>query len=119
MSDPILLSPPHLTGDELALLGEALDSGWVALLGPQVDAFEAELAAATGVQGALATSSGTAAIHLALRVLDVGPGDAVLCSSLTFIGSAAPIRYSGADPIFVDATEIQVQGIVVGVIRKY
>ena len=103
MSDRILLSPPHLAGDELVMLGEALDSGWVALVGPQVDAFEAELAASTGVTGALATSSGTAAIHLALDVLDVTPGDTILCSSLTFIGSASPIRYCGADPIFIDA----------------
>ncbi len=100
---PILLSPPDLTGREQAYLEEALDSGWIAPLGPQVDAFEDELAARTGVQAALATSSGTAALHLALQALDVGPGDVVLGSTFTFIGSVAPVTYCGARPVFVDA----------------
>jgi len=98
----IYLSPPHLTGRELELLREAIDSNWVAPLGPHVDAFERELAAAVDVPHALALSSGTAALHLALVVLGIGPGDEVGCSSLTFAASANPILYAGATPFFVD-----------------
>lgn len=101
----ILLSPPHLAGTELDLLSEALDSNWVAPLGPQVDAFEAELAAAAGASNALALSSGTAALHLALLVLGVGVGDEVACADLTFVATANPIRYVGAEPVFVDCDE--------------
>src|SRR5262249_12458652 len=99
----IYLSPPHMGKDELELVGDAFRSNWVAPLGPHVDAFERELAARVGVGHAVALSSGTAAIHLALRVLGVGPGDEVPCSSLTFIASASPIVYEGARPVFVDA----------------
>ena len=98
----IYLSPPHLSGRELELLKEAVDSNWVAPLGPQVDAFEEELAEVAGVPYALALSSGTAAIHLALIVLGVGAGDEVACSSLTFSASANPVLYVGASPVFVD-----------------
>ena len=99
----IYLSPPHLSGRELELVREAIESNWVAPLGPQVDAFEQELAAAAGVPHALALSSGTAALHLALVVLGIGPGDEVACSSLTFSASANAIHYTGATPVFVDA----------------
>ena len=99
----IYLSPPHLSGRELGYLKEAVDSNWIAPLGPQVDAFEAELAQLAGVEHTLALSSGTAALHLALVVLGIGPGDEVACSSLTFSASANPIRYVGAGPVFVDA----------------
>ena len=99
----IYLSPPHLSGRELELLEEALDSNWVAPLGPQVDAFERELAEVVGVPHALALSSGTAALHLALIVLGIGAGDEVACSSLTFSASANPVVYVGATPVFVDA----------------
>jgi dTDP-4-amino-4,6-dideoxygalactose transaminase len=99
----IYLSPPHLSGRELDYLRDAIDSNWVAPLGPHVDAFEAELAELTGVPYALALSSGTAALHLALVVLGIGAGDEVACSSLTFSASANPIRYVGATPVFVDA----------------
>jgi pyridoxal phosphate-dependent aminotransferase EpsN len=99
----ILLSPPDLTGTEQASLERALESGWIAPLGPEVDAFETELAAVAGVHGALATSSGTAALHLALRVLDVESTDVVVCSTFTFIGSTAPIRYCGAEPVLIDS----------------
>jgi dTDP-4-amino-4,6-dideoxygalactose transaminase len=99
----IYLSPPHLSGRELDLLREAVESNWVAPLGPQVDAFERELAEQTGVEHALALSSGTAALHLALVVLGIGTGDEVACSSLTFSASANAIHYSGATPVFVDA----------------
>jgi dTDP-4-amino-4,6-dideoxygalactose transaminase len=91
-----------MSGRELDLLREAVESNWVAPLGPQVDAFEAELSALVGVPNALALSSGTAALHLALVVLGIGPGDEVACSSLTFSASANPIRYVGAEPVFVD-----------------
>lgn len=100
----IYLSPPHLSGRELEYLRDAVDSNWVAPLGPHVDAFEAELAELAGVEHALALSSGTAALHLALVVLGIGPGDEVACSSLTFSASANPIRYVGATPVFVDAS---------------
>jgi pyridoxal phosphate-dependent aminotransferase EpsN len=98
----LFLSPPHLAGTELELVREAIESNWIAPLGPQVDAFEQELAAATGAASVLALSSGTAAIHLALLVHGIGAGDEVACSSLTFAASANPIVYSGATPFFVD-----------------
>ena len=99
----IFLSPPHMSGTELQFITEAFKSNWVAPLGPHVDAFERELAGYVGVKGAAALSSGTAAIHLALRLLGVGPGDVVLCSTLSFIASANPILYQGAKPVFIDS----------------
>ncbi|HKP18396.1 MAG TPA: aminotransferase class I/II-fold pyridoxal phosphate-dependent enzyme [Gaiellaceae bacterium] len=99
----VYLSPPHLSGRELDLLLEAIESNWVAPLGPQVDAFERELADRVGVPHALALSSGTAALHLALVVLGVGAGDEVVCSSLTFSASANAVHYTGATPVLVDA----------------
>ena len=99
----IYLSPPHAGGRELELVGDAIASNWLAPLGPHVDAFEREVAAVAGVEHALALSSGTAALHLALVVLGVGPGDEVVCSSFTFAASANPIVYAGATPVFVDA----------------
>ena len=99
----IYLSPPHLSGLEEAFLKEALDSGWIAPLGPQVEAFEREFAEAVGVPHALAVSSGTAAIHLALLAAGVEPGDEVVVSTLTFAASAFPVLYIGAHPIFVDS----------------
>jgi pyridoxal phosphate-dependent aminotransferase EpsN len=99
----IHLSPPHLGPEELRLVEEAFASNWIAPLGPHVDAFEREFAAAVGARHAAAVSSGTAALHLALRSLGVGPGDEVLCSTLTFVASANPIVYQGAAPVFVDS----------------
>jgi len=99
----IYLSPPHLSGLEAQFLREALDSGWIAPLGPQVEAFEREFAEAVGVPHALAVSSGTAAIHLALLAAGVEPGDEVVVSTLTFAASAFPVLYIGARPIFVDS----------------
>jgi dTDP-4-amino-4,6-dideoxygalactose transaminase len=101
--DRLLLSPPHMGGEEEELVADAFDSNWIAPLGPHVDGFEAELAARAGVPAVAALSSGTAALHLALRLLGVGPGDVVPASSLTFIGSIAPILYLGATPMFVDS----------------
>jgi len=99
----ILLSPPHMSGEEQRYIAEAFASNWIAPLGPHVDAFERELAEAIGAGHAAAVSSGTAAIHLALRLLGVGPGDRVFCSSLTFVASANPILYQGAEPVFIDS----------------
>ncbi|MBA3698980.1 MAG: DegT/DnrJ/EryC1/StrS family aminotransferase [Planctomycetes bacterium] len=99
----VYLSPPHLGGDELSLVQEAFATNWVAPIGPHVDAFEREMAARLGVAGAVALSSGTAALHLALVINGVGPGDQVWCASLTFCGSANPIAYVGATPVFIDS----------------
>ena len=99
----IFLSPPHMSGREQEYIKEAFDSNWIAPLGPHVNAFEREVSDYIGVKAALAVSSGTAAIHLALRLLGVGQGDLVFCSSLTFIGSVNPILYQGAIPVFIDA----------------
>ncbi len=101
----IYLSPPDLTGDEYAALERALAGGWVAPLGPEVDAFEAELAAVTGRANGVALSSGTAAIHLALQHAGVGPGTRVLVQSLTFVASVNPVRYLGAEVVLVDSDE--------------
>ena len=101
----VYLSPPHLTGREAELVSEAIASNWIAPLGPQVDAFETELGDVVGVEHAVALSSGTAALHLALVVLGIGPGDEVACSDFTFAASANPIVYTGATPVFVDCDE--------------
>src|SRR4051794_28223213 len=99
----IYLSPPHLGADELELVKDAFASNWVAPLGPHVDAFEREFARAVGVPHAAALSSGTAALHLALKLVGVRPGDAVVCPTLTFCATANPIAYEGAEPVFLDA----------------
>jgi pyridoxal phosphate-dependent aminotransferase EpsN len=98
----IFLSPPLLSGEEAELLRDALESNWIAPLGPHVDAFESELAARVDVPNAVALSSGTAALHLALRLSGVETGDEVLCSTLTFAASANAIVYLGARPVFID-----------------
>ena len=100
----IFLSPPHMAEEERRLLLEAFDSNWIAPVGPQVDAFESELAETVGVPHAAALSSGTAALHLALRLVGVGPGDDVICPTLTFIATAAPVTYLGARPVFLDVS---------------
>jgi dTDP-4-amino-4,6-dideoxygalactose transaminase len=100
----IYLSPPHMSPDERRLLLDAFDSNWIAPLGPHVDAFEAEMAARIGVPHAAALSSGTAALHLALLLHGIGPGDVVLCSTFTFAATANAITYVGAEPVFVDST---------------
>jgi pyridoxal phosphate-dependent aminotransferase EpsN len=98
----LYLSPPDVGDDERALLLDAFDSNWIAPLGPHVDAFEQEFADFVGAPGAVALSSGTAALHLALHVLGVGPGDDVVVPTLTFVASAAAVVYTGARPVFVD-----------------
>ncbi len=99
----VYLSSPHMGGLEFGFVKEAFDSNWIAPLGPHVDAFERELAAKIGIGHAAATSSGTAAIHLALILSGVSSGDEVVCSSLTFSASANPIVYCNAKPVFIDA----------------
>ena len=98
----VYLCPPHMSGKEKEYIEEAFTSNWIAPLGPQVDAFENEMADYIGCR-TLAVSSGTAALHLALRLLGVGRGDIVFCSSLTFIGSVNPVLYLGAEPVFIDS----------------
>lgn len=98
----VYLSPPHLTGDEQALVADAFASNWIAPLGPHVDAFEEEIARTVGVAHAAALSSGTAALHLAMRLLGVGPGDEVLCSTFTFSATVNPVVYEGASPVLLD-----------------
>jgi dTDP-4-amino-4,6-dideoxygalactose transaminase len=99
----ILLSTPHLGEDELEFVTEAFRSNWIAPLGPNVDAFESELANCVGGGYAAAVSSGTAALHLALRLLGVGRGDTVFCSTLTFVASVNPVLYEGGHPVFIDS----------------
>lgn len=99
----ILLSTPHIGEHEMGYVEEAFRTNWVAPVGPNVDAFEREIAAHVGIGHAAAVSSGTAALHLALRLLDVRVGDKVFCSSLTFVASANPILYQGATPVFIDS----------------
>jgi len=99
----IYLSPPDVGPADQAAVARALESGWVAPLGPEVDAFESELAAVTGRAHGVALSSGTAALHLALILGGVGSGDRVLVSTLTFSATVNAIRYVGAEPVFVDS----------------
>lgn len=101
-SERIFLSPPDVSDADRRALLAAFDSGWVAPAGPDIDAFEAELAAQCGRSHAVALSSGTAAIHLALLALGVGPGDEVIVPTLTFAATANPVAYVGARPVFVD-----------------
>lgn len=99
----ILLSTPHMGDAEMMFVEEAFRTNWIAPLGPNVDAFEREVAELVGIGHAAALSSGTAAIHLALVLLGVGQGDRVFCSSFTFAASANPIVYQGAEPVFIDS----------------
>lgn len=103
MNERIFLSPPHMGGNELAYIEEAFESNYIAPLGHNVDAFEAQIKAYTGANHALALTSGTAAIHLALRVLGIKDGDEVMASTFTFIGSVAPILYERCTPFFIDS----------------
>ncbi|WP_231427777.1 aminotransferase class I/II-fold pyridoxal phosphate-dependent enzyme [Pedobacter sp. Leaf250] len=105
MNNKIWLSSPHMGGSEQKYVNEAFEGNWIAPLGPNVDGFEADLVSFTGARHAAALSSGTAAIHLALIMLNVQPGDEVICQSMTFAASANPIKYVGAVPIFVDSEE--------------
>lgn len=99
----IYLSPPDISTRDHAAVDAVLTSNWVAPVGPDLEAFESAVAMLTKRQYAVALNSGTAALHLALQLLNVQPGDSVICPTLTFAASANPICYCGADPIFVDS----------------
>lgn len=101
----IYLSTPTMNGNEMKYIQEAFDANWIAPLGPNVDSFERELAAYVGVSCGAALSSGTAAIHLALKLAGVDQGDTVFCSALTFSATCNPIRYQNATPVFIDSED--------------
>ncbi|MFB9845305.1 DegT/DnrJ/EryC1/StrS family aminotransferase [Mucilaginibacter ginsenosidivorans] len=103
MNPKIWLSSPHMGGGEFEFVKEAFDTNWIAPLGPHVNGFEQDLQSFTGAKHAAALSSGTAALHLALIMLGIGPGDDVICQSFTFSASANPIAYQGANPVFIDS----------------
>jgi len=103
--DRIFLSPPHMSGKEQQYIAEVFESNYIAPLGAFVNRFEESIKTYMGTSNALALSSATAGLHLALRVLGVGEGDYVLASSFTFIGSVSSILYQNAQPIFVDSDE--------------
>ena len=99
----IWLSSPHMGGNELHYIQNAFDTNWIAPLGPHVDAFEKSISEYCGMAHCAALNSGTSAIHLALILLSVGPGDYVICQSFTFAASANPVAYLGATPVFIDS----------------
>lgn len=101
--EKIFLSSPHMGGDEIKFVQEAFDTNWISPVGPNIAAFENDLASYNGTPHCAALGSGTSAIHLALILLDVQPGDEVISSSFTFSGSCNPIRYQGAIPVFIDS----------------
>jgi len=103
--DRIFLSPPHMSGKEQKYIAEVFESNYIAPLGAFVNRFEENIKNYTGASNAVALSSATAGLHLALRVLGIGAGDYVLASSFTFIGSVSAILYQNAKPIFVDSDE--------------
>lgn len=99
----IFLSSPHMGKYEKKFIDEAFLTNWIAPLGPNVVSFEEELSEYVGINGGLALSSGTAAVHMAVKLLGITKGDLVFCSSLTFVASCNPIMYEGAEPIFIDS----------------
>jgi dTDP-4-amino-4,6-dideoxygalactose transaminase len=103
MSDPIPLAEPLLGGNARRYLDECVTSNFVSSVGPFVDRFEAAFAGYVGSPHAIACSSGTAALHVAMRLLEVGPGDEVIVPTLTFIATANPVRYQGATPVLIDS----------------
>jgi dTDP-4-amino-4,6-dideoxygalactose transaminase len=113
----IYLSPPDISKQDRSAIDSAFDSGWVAPVGPDLDAFEAEVAKRVNRSYACAVNSGTSALHLALLALDIKPGDKVICPSLTFAGCAFPISYCGAEPVFVDS-ETETWNMDPGLLQK-
>ncbi|MEI3606603.1 aminotransferase class I/II-fold pyridoxal phosphate-dependent enzyme [Pseudogracilibacillus sp. SE30717A] len=101
--DRIFLSSPHMSGREQKYIQEAFDLNWIAPLGNNVDGFEEELAEYNSISNAAVVISGTAAIHLALKLLNVNAGDVVFCSTLTFVASVNPVLYQGATPVLIDS----------------
>jgi dTDP-4-amino-4,6-dideoxygalactose transaminase len=105
MTDRIYLSPPHMSGEEARLVSEAFATNFIAPAGPALGAFEREFSELTGFTHCVALSSGTAAMHLALKGLDLQPGEEVWASTLTFIASIAPAVHERAIPVFIDSDE--------------
>jgi dTDP-4-amino-4,6-dideoxygalactose transaminase len=105
MKAMLYLSPPHMSGRERELVGEAFDTNWIAPVGPMIDLFEQQLGALLDIPHVAALSSGTAALHLALRIAEIGQDDIVWCPSMTFIGGVAAIGYVGAIPVFLDCSD--------------
>lgn len=101
----VLLSPPHMGGEELKFIGRAFDENWIVPLGPNVNEFERNMITYLAEENiyAVAMTSGTAAIHIALRLLDVQAGEDIFCSSATFVATANPILYEKAIPVFIDS----------------
>ena len=105
MKEKIYLASPHMGGEERTFVEEAFKTNWIAPLGKNVDEFENEVSSYVGTKHGLALNSGTAAIHLGLKLLGVKKDDIVFCSSLTFVGSCNPIIYEGGVPVFIDSDE--------------
>ena len=103
MEKKIFLSSPTMHGEEQAYIREAFESNWVAPLGKNVDAFERETAAYVGVSHAAALNAGTAALHLAVKLAGVKPGDRVFCSDLTFSATVNPVSYEGGEQVFIES----------------
>ncbi|MBC5624015.1 DegT/DnrJ/EryC1/StrS family aminotransferase [Clostridium sp. NSJ-49] len=103
MDKRIFLSSPHMGKYEKKFIDEAFLTNWISPLGPNVENFEIELSDYVGSGGGIALSSGTAAVHMAVKLLGVSKGDIVFCSSLTFVASCNPIIYEGAEPVFIDS----------------
>src|SRR5690625_3782693 len=99
----IFLSPPHMSGNEQKYIQEAFDLNWIAPTGNNINGLEEELVNYNSIGDAAVVTSGTVAIHLALKLLEVEAEDTVFCSSLTFVASANPILYQGATPVFIDS----------------
>ena len=99
----IQLATPHMSGKETKYIQGAFDTNWIAPLGPNVDGFERDIKLFTGAKNAVALSSGTASIHMALKALKIGKGDKVFVSTLTFAATVNPIIYEGAEPVFIDS----------------
>ena len=118
MNKRIFLSSPHMSGNELKYIEKVFESNYIAPLGEYVNKFEQSIKNYTGAKNALAVTSGTAAIHLALRVLGIGKGDDVLASSFTFIGSVNAILYQGANPVFIDS-DTQTWNLSAKLLKKY
>jgi dTDP-4-amino-4,6-dideoxygalactose transaminase len=116
MKTRIWLSPPHLGGDEINYINSAFESNWIAPQGANVDLLEARLNSYLS-SSTVALCSGTAALHLALVLLDIQPGDIVICQSLTFAGSAFPILYQNAMPVFIDS-ESETWNLCPGTLRE-
>lgn len=103
MRERIFLASPHMCGEEMKYIQEAFDTNWIAPLGANVNGFEKEIMDYTGVENATALSSGTAALHLAIKCLGISDGDVVFCQALTFSASCNPILYERATPVFIDS----------------